>query len=363
MDDIKKVLNITFLCGDKSGPHYHDIFVPSVFFHRYNLLHCESQFMLDYRQLASGEVLHFQRQYAAESYLIMKQLQANGKPCAFLCDDNVWELPPGNPARGTYEQADIQYRYEEIMRLANAVTTSTPYLGMKCRAFNKNVTIFRNLVDPDIRNFISPGRDKSGQIRIGWTGTPHHKDDAELIDEACLTIIQKYPRVIFVFMGFHPPNTHKYPIGRVEYYNFVPVDGWYPSLASLDLDIGLVPLIDHPFNWAKTCRKFQEYSVLGVPTIASNVGNYVDLPNDIVLKVKENLNPKSWVESMAQLVEDREDRITRGEKAYQYILDNHDINKYIHERAQFYYDLYAQFTGTERIIVWEKTQGKDAWNV
>jgi glycosyltransferase involved in cell wall biosynthesis len=351
MHEIEKVLNVTFLCGDKSGPHYHDIFVPTIHFTKTKILNCESQFALDYSQLVKADVIHFQRQYAAESYIVMRNLQEQGKPCLFLCDDNIWELPPGNPARGTYEQADVAYRYQTIMTLAHAVTTSTPYLAKKCREFNPKVTIFRNLVDPTIRSFMSPGRDNPREVRICWTGTPHHHDDAALLDEACLKILHKYPQVKFVFMGYYPPSLfEKYPKDRYEYYNFVDVDAFYPCYANLDIDIGLVPLIDHPFNWAKTCRKFQEYSIVGAPTIASPVGNYNNLPNDIVTLVPNNLSPESWIETISSLIEDRDKRLRLGEASYQYILDNHDINTYIYERAAVYYKLYMDVTGQDIIV-------------
>jgi len=356
MDAIKKKLKVVFVCGDKSGPHYHDIFIPSNFFHKYNLLECESQFNLDYQQLVTADICHFQRQYAPESFIVMKQLQEQGKVCIFLCDDNVWELPSGNPAIGTYQQADVIHRYQSIMSRANAVTTSTPYLVAKCKEHNPNSFMFRNLVDPAIADMAAPGIDNPDEIRVGWTGTPHHHDDVVLIDEACLEIVQKYPKVKLVFIGYQPPSLFsKYPTRSYEYYNFVPVDAWYTCFANLDIDIGLVPLIDHPFNLAKTCRKFQEFSILSVPTIASPIGNYLDLPKDVVTLIPDNLSPKSWVDTMSYLIEHPEERKIRGQKAYQYILDHHDINRYIFERAQFYYDIYAKVTGTERTIVWDET--------
>lgn len=353
MNEIKKKLKVVFVCGDKSGPHYHDIFIPNQFFHKYDLLTCETQYILDIGQLQTADVIHFQRQYAPESFITIRNMIAQGKVCLFLCDDNIWELPPNNPARGTYEQADVAHRYQEIMRLAHGVCTSTPYLRDKCLGFNPNVRLFRNLVDPAIASFKSPGRDKPGEIRIAWHGTPHHHDDIAIVDEAILTIIQRYPQVKFVFMGYYPPSMEKFTPGRYEYYNFVDVDAFYPCIANLDIDIGLVPLINHPFNWAKTCRKFQEFGILGAATIASNVGNYVDLPSDVVLKVKDNLSPRAWIEAMTYLIENTEERKRRSEASYQYVLDNHDINKYIFERAQVYYDFYAKIRNTERTVVWE----------
>lgn len=353
MDAIKKVLTVEFLCGDHSGPHYHDIFVPSVFFEKYNLLKCHSQFTLDFNQLVKADIIHFQRQYAPESFIVMNQLQRMGKPCIFLCDDNIWDIPPSNPAKGTYEQADIQNRYQRIMAQANAVTTSTPHLAEQCLKFNKNVIIFRNLVDPAIDSFRAPGRDDPEEIRIGWTGTPHHHDDILLVDQVCRQILLKYQKVKFIFIGYAPPNMYgQYPAGRYEYYNFVPVDSWYNAFANLDIDIGLVPLIDHPFNYSKTCRKFQEYSIVHAATVCSPIGNYRDLPSDIVYRLSSN-REDDWFRGITWMIEHPVERKTFGEKAHQYIMDNHDINKYIYERAQVYYDIYAQVTKTERRVVWD----------
>jgi glycosyltransferase involved in cell wall biosynthesis len=122
----------------------------------------------------------------------------------------------------------------------------------------------------------------------------------------------------------------------------------------LDIDIGLVPLTDHPFNWAKTCRKFQEHSILTVPTIASPVGNYKNLPDNVLSRVTTN-DTKGWFNAISYYIEHKEERETLGQRAYQYVLDNHDINTFIYERAQFYYDIYADVTGTKRTILWERT--------
>ena len=161
--------------------------------------------------------------------------------------------------------------------------------------------------------------------------------------------------VKLVFIGYYPFNMYeKYPEGRYEYYNFVPTDAWYPALANLDIDIGLVPLIDHPFNLSKTCRKFQEYSILSIPTVASPVGNYNDLPSSVIVRVSSN-QETDWIRGISYLIEDTQARIDLGKKAFNYIMDNHDINKFIFERAQVYYDVYADVTKTERTIVWEET--------
>jgi len=50
------------------------------------------------------------------------------------------------------------------------------------------------------------------------------------------------------------------------------VPDYWASLA--DIDIGLAPLTDHPFNLSKSFIKILEYSAAGIPWVASNVGPY-----------------------------------------------------------------------------------------
>ncbi len=351
--NLEKKLVVSFICGDQSGPHFHDIFIPSIFFHKYHILESKSLFYIDFSELQRADVVIFQRQYAPESFIVLKNLKQLGKACIFLCDDNVWELPEGNPAKSTYRQADVLHRYQYIMRAAHAVITSTPYLASLCKPFNPNVHILRNLVDPAIADFKSPGRDNQDEIRIGWTGTPHHHDDILIVEDALAEIAKSNSNVKFVFMGYHPPNMNeKFPVGSFEYYNFVPVDSWYPCFASLDIDIGVVPLVEHPFNLSKTCRKFQEFGILSIPCVASDVGLYKEIPNDVISIVSNN-KKASWIEKISFLIKNEEERKKIGNAAHDYVIANHDINKYIYERGQVFYDVYAQVSGTDRKVIWE----------
>lgn len=340
MGVLNRPLRLTFIAGDNSGPAYHDIFVPTIFFHKYNLLEVKFLQALDYSSLHNADLIVMQRQYAPESYFSLHQLLLKGKIGVFICDDNVWEVPPGNPAKATYETPDIMYRYLSVMNDCYAVTTSTPYLRELCLQQNPRVYLFRNLVDPMIETYLSPGRDNPEEVRIGWFGTPHHHDDIVLIEDALATIGKKYPQVKWVFMGYQPPNLiTKFRKGSYERYMFVQVDAFYPSLASLDFDIGIVPLVDNGFNRGKTCRKFQEHSILRIPTVASLVGEYRRLPGDTIMRVESNKRDE-WIRMLSYLIENPEARTRLGTKAHDYIIDKHDINTYIYERAAVYYKIY-----------------------
>lgn len=294
-----------------------------------------------------ADIIQLQRQYAPESIITLRKMKKQGKPLIAHCDDNVWEIPENNPAKSTYQGRTME-RFETILREAHAVTTSTPYLKNLCLRFNPNVYIFRNLVEPIIADFKSPGRDEPDIIRLGWTGTPHHHDDIAPIEPLFLQLIQKYPNLRLVFMGYAPPTVLKQiPRKRWEYYEFVPVDGFYPALANLDFDIGIAPLADNGFNKGKTARKAQEYAILSVPMVLAPIITYRDWQTgETCLKPKEN-TIEEWFKSISWMIEHPKEREKLANAAHKQVMLFHDINRYISERAQVYYDVYKAVKGKE----------------
>jgi len=299
--------------------------------------------------LSVSDVVEFQRQYAPESCIIINKLKEKGIVCVFHVDDNVWDIPPNNPAVSTYAPGGpVVQRYEMVMRSAHAVTTSTPHLAKEImKRCQNSVYINRNLVDPEIADFITPGRDNPEEVRIGWFGTPHHHDDIVPM-EPIFPELTKLSKVKLVFMGYAPPTVlHNIPRKRWEYYDFVPVDGFYPALANLDFDIGLAPLVDNGFNKGKTARKAQEFAICKVPMILAPVLCYRDWRHgDTCLKPKEN-TPQAWYERIRFLIENPKERERLARNAFVYVNQNHNIHTFIWERAASYYKIYKEAKGVE----------------
>lgn len=296
----------------------------------------------------TSDVVEFQRQYCPESHMVMRKLKSKDIPCVFHVDDNIWELPPNNPATSTYTPGSpVVQRFEMLMSNAHLVTTSTPYLRKHCLRFNPNVEIYRNLVDPEIATFKSPGRDNPDEIRIGWTGTPHHHDDIVPIEPVFPELV-KDSRVKLVFMGYAPPTVlREIPRRRWEYYDFVPVDAYYPAYANLDIDVGIAPLIEHGFNKGKTARKAQEYAICSIPMILAPVSCYSEWKHgETCLKPKEN-TPQGWFDRLNYLLNNVKEGTKLATKANEQVLRNHDIHKFIWERGAVYYKLYKEIKGEE----------------
>lgn len=346
--DMTIPLKLAVIAGDRSGPFMQTYSIQFKFFQKYNLIDPMAVDFIATDLFKTSDIIEFQRQYASESVTVMKKLLAMGKVCIFHVDDNVWELPPNNPATSTYKPGSpILQRFELLMKMATAVTTSTPYLKKHCLRFNKNTHIYRNVMDPDIVSFLSPGRDNPDEIRIGWTGTPHHHDDI-LPMEPVFPELVKDSRVKLVFMGYAPPTVlRNIPRKRWEYYEFVPVDAFYPAFANLDFDIGIAPLVDNGFNKGKTARKAQEYAMCKIPMILAPVLCYTEWKHgETCIKATEN-TVEDWYKRIKSLMDHPKERERLSNNAYAQVIRNHDINVFIWERAATYYKIYKDTHGEE----------------
>ena len=346
-----KKLKILFVGSDQSGPNYHVQFLPLQYFSKYDLLQGKLVYSLDQMVAADADMVVFQRQYIPEVIMYVRKAKQQGKVIVSNIDDDVWHLPSSNPARQVYT-GPVLARYEQIIKEVHATTTSTPYLKKLTLSFNPICYVERNLVEPFYNEFVSPGRDKNDEnnIRIGYHSTPHHHDDYLLIENTIERITNKYPQVKWIFMGYKVPILNKLPRNRWEYYEFIPVDAFYPALASLDFDLGIAPLVDNQFNWGKTGRKAQEYAVLGVPMVLSPISTYSNWEtNKTCLKPKTN-DTDGWVSALSYMIENKEKREELARAAYYYVLENHDINLWIKEHSAIFYTIYNNVTGSNLAI-------------
>ena len=158
---------------------------------------------------------------------------------------------------------------------ADLVTVSTEYLASAYRHIAKQVCVIANCLSVRLWNetLVNPKEMDNGRLRIGIVGSKNHDQDfalaAGLIDEALLA----HPHFELVFFGAVPacikPNDR---IGNM------PADYMYerhPSrLASLRLDIALVPLTPSHFNRAKSNIKFLEFGFFGIPALYADLEPY-----------------------------------------------------------------------------------------
>lgn len=128
--------------------------------------------------------------------------------------DDYWIIETANPLHSRLMSNNIPSKKVEIMKISDAVTTTTPIMvkSIKEKTGNKNVFCLPNALDinePQLK--IIPT--ESDRLRFGWAGGTTHLRDLELLGDGINRIQKEYKdKSQFVLCGFDVK-------GKVSYTN------------------------------------------------------------------------------------------------------------------------------------------------
>lgn len=189
-------------------------------------------------------------------------------------DDDVTDAPAYNPASTSYRPgSEVLALTLQQMRDSDAVIVSTPYLKEVYSEFSDTIHVAQNSIDSQY--WAKAQKKNNGGISIGWIGGASHDEDLRLLLPVMDIVDKECPEAKWKIVHGVP----QFMRGRK---NVEAVDVWsridrYPKfLSSMGFTIGVAPLVDNKFNRAKSNLRWLEYSAVGVPTVASNVGHFAE---------------------------------------------------------------------------------------
>jgi hypothetical protein len=243
----------------------------------------------------------------------MRIAQALGQKIVVDVDDFYADLPESNMAfRATDPAANrITNRdhYLSIIRQADRVTVTTPFLKTHYSQFHDDVIMVRNGILPE-QFTVRPVRDRKPVI--GWVGgIPWRGGDLETLRAWLPDFLEQHD-----LMFHHAGHADSIPGLDERVPSFADVVG-IPAhrmttspLKTIDkyhelfsFDIGLIPLNDIPFNHAKSNLKGLEYSAAGIPFVAQDLPEYQRLHDLGVGRVARG--PEDWAREVGALLDYR----------------------------------------------------------
>lgn len=194
-----------------------------------------------------------------------------------------------------------------VMKYANCVIVGNEYLASYAKSAGaKSIKIVPTVLDPWRYN-INKKKDLNKPLIIGWIGSRSTQKYLVSIYDALVTVCNSH-RARLLLVGATSEIVTELPDMKID---IVPWSEDNEANLIQQMDIGIMPLIDGPWEKGKCGYKLIQYMACSVPVIASPVGINVD----IVQKSDAGLladNITTWQNSLIQLLDSPEDRLKYG---------------------------------------------------
>jgi len=214
--------------------------------------------------------------------------------------------------------------------MADAIITSTPFLTNFYKERRTNVFMVRNSLD---MSYWNKKRKDVSKIwpTIGWVGaTPWRSGDLETLNPYIGEFIKKYN------LRFH----HAGDVGGAkkasDQLGIDPIFSSYQPMEKINnlpklfdkIDIGIVPLNNIPFNDAKSFLKGLEYAAMGIPFVAQDLPEYVELYNSGIGRIASTWD--DWEKELKLLLDPKE-RERQRKQNMKNLLKYHTIDTRIND--------------------------------
>jgi len=239
-----------------------------------------------YEYLLEYDVIFVQRVSTWSAYYVIEKLKKLGKTIIYDIDDNLFDVPDFHPAKRKFGN-DMREAASAIMLLSDKIVVTTSNLKnvLVCNisdTLKDKIEIIPNSID--LKNFERKNKypEKMEEpFRIFWSGSATHEYDFMMCIDALdkFLLNHKNDKISLLFMGYLPMCIREkagkeHWKNRVEFVEFKDIETYFKMLRQVDADIGIAPLVDCKFNEAKSNIKWQEYTMAGMPVLASDVGPY-----------------------------------------------------------------------------------------
>lgn len=208
--------------------------------------------------------------------------------------------------------------YARLLKLCGSAITTTDGMADGLRRLVPNVFVNRNVASAEMVALsdaaYSLRQAHRDHVTIGYfSGSITHNDDFNMVLPALVSILERHENVELLLVGdLDLPSELDGFMGRVHTRDFCDWRDLPGLIASCDINIA--PLTNNVFNEAKSENKWVEAGLVGVPTVASDIGAFAQMIHDgqTGLLCRTELD---WREALNLLVTNESVRTEIGERA------------------------------------------------
>jgi len=257
-------------------------------------------------------ILFSQRPCTDKEFKIIRNAKNLGVKVWVDYDDNLLNLNEDNQVVKVYEENNCNHYIKEILKIADVVSVSTPYLKKSLSVFNKNIEVIPNALANEI---LGGAPEWNKNKTIAWRGGQNHHNDMLEYEDVLTKFWQENKDWTFNLYGYKPEDNWN----GIKHKHFQFCDNIFIYLKTITEDnssIAIVPMVDNIFNRSKSNIAWIEHTLSGSVVLAPDweewkkpgVINYTS-KEDFVEKLnsmkemdlKENLN-QSWSSIQQDLI-------------------------------------------------------------
>ncbi len=158
----------------------------------------------------------------------------------------------------------------KLARLCSGIICGNTYIAEAFGQWNPNVTVIPTAVDTQRFVPAAPVED----LVIGWSGTSGGYEYFRPIESAFAAVLQRFPRARLRIVSDRPPSFQGIPADRIEFIRWSP-DNEVSAIQGMS--VGIMPLMDTPWDRGKCSFKMLTYMACGIPVVATPVGMNADV--------------------------------------------------------------------------------------
>jgi len=221
------------------------------------------------------DLLHIHQFMSNADLEVVRRLRAHGVAVVWDTDDDARSVPSGTETyRRLGGRRKLRRMFEQtaaIARAAHLVTTTSDTLARIYReAGAEHVAVIENYLAPEALN---GARRRRREVVVGCVAANEHAGDLEQlrIAKVLRALLHAHPEVTVIALGVDlklrdPRYVHR---PKVPFHQLLPI--------VREFDVALAPLLDTPFNRARSNVKLKEYAAAGAAWLASPVGPYAGM--------------------------------------------------------------------------------------
>lgn len=337
-------MRILFIQGDYNFCYYFRGYLPGIYSNQMVIssfikqdMKADQKDMLD--KAMKADVICFQRPSGKNALELARLLKLKGKKIIFDNDDSYSGIPLhrlGSEKQVKIAQ-ELNQNLNEFAKIADGITVSTDILAKEYAQLNPNVAVLKNCIDPLDEYPVT--ENTTGKFRVGFIGSVTSNDDYFHIKDD-IRKLDARSDVTLVIMGVKyadgtimPSMQEDYDfwmsLKHVEWHSVVPITEYYSKLASLALDLAIIPRKDHYFNKCKSNLKFLDMSLHSIPVLAEafddGTSPYQGVDEPYLTLAKD------WYKDIINIKENYGEYKEKATKAKAYVLENYNITTYAKE--------------------------------